>query len=82
MPVILQGPDGYNSTIKMTTKTTREKNTYYKVRPVGDNDYWVVTGATLGLEIEDWLDNNGGKLVIKTVKMTEEEFNNLPEYEG
>jgi len=24
MPVILQGPDGYNSTIKMTTKTTRE----------------------------------------------------------
>jgi len=25
MPVILQGPDGYNSTIKMTTKTTREK---------------------------------------------------------
>ena len=25
MPVILQGPDGYNSTIKMTTKTTKEK---------------------------------------------------------
>jgi len=77
MPVILQGPDGYNSTIKMTTKTTREKMKKGDIVKItgGNNeaDQPTMIGKT------GKIDSFGTEYLVKGVK-TKEVYVEIPHF--
>ncbi len=58
------------------------KKTYYKIRPIQDKTYWVTTEEQFMVDIKDYLDDAENELAISTIKMTEKEFEKLPEFEG
>jgi hypothetical protein len=60
---------------------TPEKKTYYEVGSRIADNYWVCTESDLKQNIVEWL-YDGDILTVEQVKMTDEEYKLLPEYEG
>lgn len=82
--LFVTSPTPDNETMKIKKLVEQEKQVYYKIRPIDDSAYMVVSAEDLGLQVQDWLDsaNETAELVISAVEMTEAEFEALPEYEG
>lgn len=60
------------------------KEIYYKIRPIGDTAYCVVTAKEFNQSLHDWFSGMelGEELVVSRIELTEEEFEKMPEYEG
>jgi len=60
------------------------KKIFYKIRPIKDKSYCVVSEWQLKEALTSWLEgmDEGQELVVSTIKMTEKQFDKLPEYEG
>jgi len=56
------------------------KKTFYKI--IWDKDtWWICSEEDLSINIVDWITDNEGKIRIKTVQMTQEQFDKLPEFD-
>ena len=54
------------------------KKTFYKI--IWDKDtWWICSEEDLSINIVDWITDNEGKIRIKTVQMTQEQFDRLPD---
>jgi hypothetical protein len=65
-------------------KGERMKKMYYRIRNVGDGDYWCyVSLEKLGDIVTSWVDGvaEGYGIEVEPCMMSEKKFNNLPEYE-
>ena len=58
---------------------TNKKKTYFKITAKSCEDYWVCDDNELENEIADWV-SEYGRVTIKEIKMTEEEFYKLKVY--